>query len=394
MSDAPLRLHVGSGSQRLEGWVNIDRQALPGVDFVGDVTEGLPFENAEAVFAEHFLEHLPLDQAVAFLVEAHRVLAPGGRIRLSTPNLDWVVATQYAAPRDDGDRRVRALRLNRSFHGWSHRFLWNRELLADVLAAVGFDDVRWYRHGESDWAPMRGLERHEVYADEPDLPHVLVVEARKGEPKPGRLADVTTRLRSEFLAAVRPRGWQIDAARSSVIVHVYLRGPLRPLVREHVLRVAWVGGAVHVYPEAPRESRIVVDLDLRHLVVDEPVLRAMGGLPRVPGPVQRRVERRVRGEWLDVERGPLATYRADTPSWRPGGSVAWSGALELHGATIPLSVEATASLEHDVWRARGQLALDREQLALPPWSFAGGLLRDSGPIRVDFDLVAAPMAPT
>ena len=58
------RLHIGSGRERLEGWVNIDAQALPGVDVVADVTKGLQFENVEAIFAEHFIEHLPLDLAV------------------------------------------------------------------------------------------------------------------------------------------------------------------------------------------------------------------------------------------------------------------------------------------------------------------------------------------
>ena len=96
-TEGPMRLHVGSGPARLEGWLNVDRQDLPEVDLVADVTAGLPVGDgeAEAVFAEHFLEHLPLDDAVAFLREAHRVLAPGGWLRLTTPNLDWVVATHY-----------------------------------------------------------------------------------------------------------------------------------------------------------------------------------------------------------------------------------------------------------------------------------------------------------
>jgi hypothetical protein len=394
MSDSPLRLHVGSGSQHLDGWVNIDRQALPGVDFVGDVTEGLPFANAEALFAEHFLEHLPLDQAVAFLVEAHRVLAPGGRLRLSTPNLDWVVATQYAPPHAPSDGSLRALRLNRSFHGWSHRFLWNRTLLAELLAAVGFDDVRWYQHGESEWPPFQGLERHEVYGDTPEVPHVLVVEASKGEPQPARLTELLGRLRAEFLDAVRPNGWQIDPARSGVVVHMAVRGPLAPFVREHLLRAAWVGGAVHVFPEAQGESRVEITLDLRHLLVDEPRYRVLGGLWRVRGPLQRRIERRLREGWLEIGRWPLARFRAKGPAWSPGGVVTWSGVLELRGQEVPLAVQANATLEHDVWRAHGSLVVERGALGLTPWSVAGGLLRDRGPLHVDFDLVAVPMAPT
>jgi hypothetical protein len=33
-----MQLHLGSGKQNLEGWINIDSQPLKGVDWVLDVT--------------------------------------------------------------------------------------------------------------------------------------------------------------------------------------------------------------------------------------------------------------------------------------------------------------------------------------------------------------------
>lgn len=198
-SEAPLCLHVGCGRARMEGWVNIDVQALPGVDVVADVTQGLDFAGAEAVFAEHFLEHLPLASAIAFLAESHRVLAPGGWVRLSTPNLDWVWQTHYRLDLDPEAKRGAAIALNRAFHGWRHQFLWNREMLEEALLACGFTDLRWCRWGESELPLFRGIERHETYEDEPGLPHVLIVEARRGEPRPERLEALRTRITNEFL---------------------------------------------------------------------------------------------------------------------------------------------------------------------------------------------------
>lgn len=193
------RLHVGSGRARLEGWVNIDNQMLPGVDVVADVTGGLEFQDVEAVFAEHFLEHLPVDAALAFLREAHRVLAPGGWLRLSTPNLDWVWSTHYRLEADADTKRLAAICLNRAFHGWEHQFLWNRELLGEALAACGFTALRWCRWGESELPVFRGIERHETYQDAPDLPHVLIAEAQKGDPRPERLGALRALLEREFL---------------------------------------------------------------------------------------------------------------------------------------------------------------------------------------------------
>lgn len=193
-----MRLHVGAGDKRLEGWVNIDLKRLPGVDVVADVTRGLEFSGVEAVFAEHFLEHLAMDAALAFLLEVHRVMAPGGWLRLSTPNLDWVWLTHYHLDADAADKPLMAIKLNRAFHGWGHRFVWNRELLAEALAACGFDEIRWCRYGESELEVFAGLERHETYDDSPEMPHVVIVEARKGEARPERLAALRELLGREF----------------------------------------------------------------------------------------------------------------------------------------------------------------------------------------------------
>lgn len=392
---APLLLHVGCGDQRLDGWVNVDRQELPSVDLVVDVTAGLPFDDAAALFAEHFLEHLPLDEALAFLVEAHRVLADGGRLRLSTPNLDWVLATQYAPGTPGGDLRVGALRLNRAFYGWSHRFLWNRPLLAEALAAAGFTDLRWRRHGESEWPAFRNLERHETYDDETDLPHVLIVEASKGPPQAERLAAFRASIRDHFLELVRPHGWAIDPARSAVVAHLYVAGLLRPLVREHVIRAAWVGGSVHFFPEAPEESHVTIDVDTRHLLVDEPTMRALGRQSRLPHWFRQRVEEKLRGPgYLDVERSLLIRFRSSSLVRQPAGKLKAVGDLELLGRSVPLEFDAQTTLDGDVWRAQGRLMLTTSALGLPAWKLAAGLLHETGDLRVDFDLIATPVTPT
>jgi predicted SAM-dependent methyltransferase len=191
-----LRLHIGSGNVRLPGWTNVDAQRLPGVDVVADVTRGLDFAAAEAVFCEHFLEHLAVDDALRFLLEVHRVLMEGGWVRLTTPNLDWVWLTHY---RLEGEKREAALAINRAFRGWRHQFLWNREMLAEALAACGFEAVRWCRRGESELPFFRDLERHDTYEDNEEMPHILIVEARKGEPRPDRLRELRAAVQAGFL---------------------------------------------------------------------------------------------------------------------------------------------------------------------------------------------------
>jgi len=195
----PCKLHIGAGRAHLEGWVNMDIQALPGVDVVADATKGINFQNVEAIFAEHFIEHLRIDEAVGFLLECHRALGEGSWLRLSTPNLDWVWATHYHVDMPSEAKRDAGIALNRAFHGWRHRFVWNREILGETLAACGYDPVRWCRYGESELPIFQGLERHATYRDEPHLPHVIIAEARKSKPQPGALRRLRDLIRTDFL---------------------------------------------------------------------------------------------------------------------------------------------------------------------------------------------------
>lgn len=187
------RLHLGCGSVILPGWINIDVRPYPGVDRQLDVTEGLPFEGVAAIFAEHFIEHFDLDIGARLLRESRRALAEDGVLRLTTPNLDWVWATSYAsrwtaasetravidiaAWKHDQSAARDCLTLNRAFHGWGHRFLYNAAMLEEALRRAGFARVEWCEYGRSRHEALNGLERHEQAPDTAALPHILIAEA-------------------------------------------------------------------------------------------------------------------------------------------------------------------------------------------------------------------------
>ena len=112
------RLNVGCGPKHIKkGWYNLDIQPFPGIDEARDAT--LPLDDLSPlsyVYSEHFLEHLSLDGAIRFLRNSARALVPGGRIRLSTPALKWVLATHFDL-QDTKDESVAAatLVINRAF---------------------------------------------------------------------------------------------------------------------------------------------------------------------------------------------------------------------------------------------------------------------------------------
>ena len=184
------RLHLGSGREHLDGWTNIDNQPLPGVDRVLDVTMGLPFENVDFIFAEHFIEHVAYVEAAVLLRECRRALADRGVLRLSTPNLDWVWASHYRLGLSEADQVRGCFALNGAFRAWGHQFLYNERTLTATLQEAGFANVVRCEYGQSAHAELRGLERHEKSVDYENLSHILIVEASgRGGSAPQYLAE-------------------------------------------------------------------------------------------------------------------------------------------------------------------------------------------------------------
>ena len=87
-----LKLHLGCGPTKLEGWVNIDFDPDLNPDVVADV-RNLPYEedSVEEIYASHLLEHFGYEEPV--LEEWHRVLKPGGNITVIVPD---VLGTWFA----------------------------------------------------------------------------------------------------------------------------------------------------------------------------------------------------------------------------------------------------------------------------------------------------------
>lgn len=84
MPERDRALNVGCGYDVRQGFLNHDVASLPGVDVVSALgEEPLPFEDGrfEVIVARDVLEHVDV---VPALRELHRVLAPGGRLVVST----------------------------------------------------------------------------------------------------------------------------------------------------------------------------------------------------------------------------------------------------------------------------------------------------------------------
>jgi predicted SAM-dependent methyltransferase len=185
-SSAEPKLHIGCGPMVMEGWLNTDLEPLyeRGVIYL-DVTERLPFpdNSFDYIYSEHLIEHIPLDAALRHLRDCHRILKPGGVVRLSTPDLKFLLDYFRGANLSDVQQayltrvidesypglslRSPTLLLNQFVRDWGHQFIYDRQLLQRVLELAGFAGIVHCGVKQSAHPALAHLEWHGSAISEP-----------------------------------------------------------------------------------------------------------------------------------------------------------------------------------------------------------------------------------
>lgn len=174
-------INLGCGTNRLDGWENYDSEI--------DIAKRLPWDDdsVHVVFAEHVVEHVTYNDALRFFMECHRVLIPGGVVRIAVPSIEQVcyrATLEYAkfvekwVPDDGTDYRRRSMTNILFRHG--HRAPWTEGLLLASLFYAGFNDPQPMEPGYSRNARLRGIEGHgQVIGEEFNAIETVVAEAIK-----------------------------------------------------------------------------------------------------------------------------------------------------------------------------------------------------------------------
>lgn len=89
-----IRLELGSGSNPQPGFIHLDVvPTAPHVDICADISRGIPLPDScvSEIIANHVIEHISWRDNFHFISELRRVLMPGGKVFLRTPDLDFIV---------------------------------------------------------------------------------------------------------------------------------------------------------------------------------------------------------------------------------------------------------------------------------------------------------------
>lgn len=151
----------------------------PGVKF-SDLSKSLPYDDGSVqfIYSGHLIEHISPSQAAGLLSECRRVIAPGGVIRFSTPDLREFVDAYLAEKSESFEDGRKAADLfmarmgtfveadggwvrrfvNRNVSAFHHQWLYDEDSLAQIFRTAGFSDPVLRRYHEGAMPDLDALE--------------------------------------------------------------------------------------------------------------------------------------------------------------------------------------------------------------------------------------------
>ena len=137
-----IKLHLACGDDYQEGWINVDLYNDKKVDAKFDVSEvPYPDNSVDEIKAFHIIEHFDWYKGQDTLKEWFRVLKPGGRLWLETPDL-FASCKAFA----EGSHEFQLHLYGHFFStawipGQAHLFLFTEVQLRTQLEWAGFSTI-------------------------------------------------------------------------------------------------------------------------------------------------------------------------------------------------------------------------------------------------------------
>ena len=154
-------LDLGCGPNTHDNFINLEYVWHPKIDLCWDVSRGIPLPDQplRGVFTEHCLEHFSLSVAQTVIREVHRILVPGGRVRIVVPDAEIYLTRYTDRLRHLSDASLPfeqecahdgivepILAVNRVFYQdrdklSGHRFIYDFNFLSRLLLRCGFSQT-------------------------------------------------------------------------------------------------------------------------------------------------------------------------------------------------------------------------------------------------------------
>lgn len=206
-----IKLNLGCGNHTPDGWVNVDyafgarfakipffralnrKTGLFQMDWddrvkIHDLRRTFPFDDAsvDIVYTSHTLEHFSKQEGERFLKECHRILRPGGIVRVVVPDLEAIIS-DYTSGKTSADIFLDELyvvcdtsgmgffkRLLANQIAFPHKCMYDTRTMLNRLRDIGFQ-AESRAAFESDIADIRQIE------SEGRTKNAVIVEGKRVE---------------------------------------------------------------------------------------------------------------------------------------------------------------------------------------------------------------------
>lgn len=150
-----MKLHVGCGKREIPGWVHIDGERYPHVQGDDVFLWDCETESASVIYSSHLLEYFDNRQARIILTQWHRVLKPGGILRVAVPDFEAMarlyISDPVKFPLDSfiGPLYGRMLLKDEFVY---HKICYDFTSFKNLLLQIGFENVHRYDWRETEHA--------------------------------------------------------------------------------------------------------------------------------------------------------------------------------------------------------------------------------------------------
>lgn len=170
------KLQLGCGEFLLDGWLNTELYG--GIDRLPlDLLKPFPIssDSFHYVFSEHTIEHFTYEQGKHIMSESFRILKKGGRVRIATPDLEFLIRLydrrktktqkkyiEWAANEifHDQKKATDTFVINNFVRAWGHQFIYDFKALKQLLEDIGFKNVKRFPVGKSYDKHLNNIESH------------------------------------------------------------------------------------------------------------------------------------------------------------------------------------------------------------------------------------------
>jgi len=145
-----IKLHLGCGEKRIDGFINIDSRYLPTVDKVDNIRFLRSFEDnsIDLIYSSHVLEHFSRWDYHQCLKRWYDLLKPGALLRIAVP--DFAKIARHYIEFEDVHALSGMIYGGQDYPENNHFWCWDFNELKKDLEKTGFRNIQRYDWRETE----------------------------------------------------------------------------------------------------------------------------------------------------------------------------------------------------------------------------------------------------